>query len=149
MTWFYNSYSGKLVHEDPPAPGYFVYQAALKTATGWHEVNVPPDASQADAQKAANAIPGGASAQNPNAPISSLLKNGQTQAGNKVVPGLGSAITSVEGFLSTLGDKNTWIRVVKISLGGAILIVGLLHLTGADKAIGGIAAKAVKVAPLL
>lgn len=58
-------------------------------------------------------------------------------------------ISSTVGFLSTLGEANTWIRVAKVVAGGLILIVGLLKLTGADKAIGGAAAKAVKVAPLL
>lgn len=66
----------------------------------------------------------------------------------KDIPGL-NAITSVTGFLSALGDLNLWIRVAKVVAGGIILIVGLAKLTGADKAIGGVAAKAVKVAPLL
>lgn len=60
-----------------------------------------------------------------------------------------SDISSTAGFLSTLGEANTWIRIAKVVAGGMILIVGLLKLTGADKAIGGVAAKAVKVAPLL
>jgi hypothetical protein len=60
-----------------------------------------------------------------------------------------SDISSSVGFLSTLGEANTWIRIAKVVAGGMILIVGLLKLTGADKAIGGAAAKAVKVAPLL
>jgi hypothetical protein len=60
-----------------------------------------------------------------------------------------SAITSTEGFFNALGDANLWIRVAKVIAGGVILTVGLLKLTGGDKAIGGVAAKAVKVAPLL
>lgn len=58
-------------------------------------------------------------------------------------------ISSTTGFLSTLGEPNLWIRIVKVVAGGLILIVGLLKLTGSDKAIGGVAAKAVRVAPLL
>jgi len=60
----------------------------------------------------------------------------------KNIPTLGS-------FLAMLTDKNLWIRVVKIIAGGAMLIVGLAKLTGADKTAGSLAARAVKVAPLL
>jgi hypothetical protein len=60
-----------------------------------------------------------------------------------------SDVSSVVGFLSDLGNKNLWIRVAKVMAGGIILIVGLMKLTGADKKVGGFAAKAVKVAPLL
>lgn len=60
-----------------------------------------------------------------------------------------NGITSVVGFLSALGDPHLWIRLVKIVAGGAILIVGLVKLTGLDSKAGGIAAKAVKAAPLL
>lgn len=83
---------------------------------------------------------------------------GQTErdnAGNpvgnaaKAAEDAASAITSVEGFLSTLGDRNLWIRVTKILVGGVILIVGLAKLTGADNKVGGIVKKAVTVAPLL
>jgi hypothetical protein len=52
-------------------------------------------------------------------------------------------------FLSALSSANTWIRVAKVAIGGTIVIVGLAKLTGADKSLGGITAKAVKAAPLL
>lgn len=60
-----------------------------------------------------------------------------------------SALQSVSDLVNALGNKNLWIRAAMILVGGAMLTVGLLKLTGGDKAIGGIAAKAVKVAPLL
>lgn len=63
--------------------------------------------------------------------------------------GASTAIQSVEGFLQGLTSANLWIRAAKIIAGGAILIVGLVKLTGADKKAGSLAAKAVKVAPLL
>lgn len=43
---------------------------------------------------------------------------------------IGSAITSVEGFVSAFGSKNLWIRVAKVVVGGSILIVGIAKLTG-------------------
>ena len=58
-------------------------------------------------------------------------------------------VPSITSFLSMLTDKNLWIRVIKIIAGGAMLIVGLAKLTGADKTAGSLAGKAVRVAPLL
>jgi hypothetical protein len=58
-------------------------------------------------------------------------------------------ITGLLGFLGDITSANLWIRVAKVAVGGTILIVGLLKLTGADKTAGSIASKAVKVAPLL
>jgi hypothetical protein len=56
---------------------------------------------------------------------------------------------ALQQFLSELSSANLWIRVAKVAIGGTILLVGLAKLTGADQAIGGVAATAVKVAPLL
>jgi hypothetical protein len=52
------------------------------------------------------------------------------------------------GLTSLLGDLTSaslWIRIAKVIIGGAMLLVGIAKLTGAS----GVAAKAVKVAPLL
>jgi hypothetical protein len=60
--------------------------------------------------------------------------------------GLPSSLTSgITGFLGALTSASTWIRVTKVIAGSALLLVGVAKLSGA----GGIAAKAVKVAPLL
>jgi len=135
MTWFYNSYTGKLVHEDPPAPGYYVYQAALKTGTGWHEVNVPPDATQAQARAAANAIAGGAPAQAPNASIGDLAGNIPATAASKAT---GVPIANVEEFLSRLTSANLWLRVGEFILGALLILSGTLKLTNHGGDIGDI-----------
>lgn len=66
-----------------------------------------------------------------------------------VAQGVATGIPSWEGaigtFLGDLTSASLWIRVAKVLVGGAMLLVGIAKLTGA----GGIAAKAVKVAPLL
>jgi hypothetical protein len=56
---------------------------------------------------------------------------------------------SLEGVLSNLTNLNLWIRIAKVAIGGTILIVGLAKLTGADQKAGSVAAKAVRIAPLL
>jgi hypothetical protein len=55
----------------------------------------------------------------------------------------------LEALLANLTSANLWIRAGKILIGGAILIVGLAKLTGADQKVGGLAAKATKIAPFL
>lgn len=62
---------------------------------------------------------------------------------------LPNPLSALESLLGDLTSANLWIRVAKVIAGGVILTVGLIKLTGADKTAGGIAAKAVKVAPLL
>jgi hypothetical protein len=66
-----------------------------------------------------------------------------------VATGVATGIPSWEGaigtFLGDLTSASLWVRIAKVLIGGAMLLVGIAKLTGA----GGIAAKAVKVAPLL
>jgi hypothetical protein len=62
-----------------------------------------------------------------------------------VATGLPSWEGSLGSFLGDLTSASTWIRVAKVIVGGAMLLVGIAKLTGAS----GIAASAVKIAPLL
>lgn len=47
-------------------------------------------------------------------------------------------------FLSALTSAATWIRVVKVVTGGALLIIGVAHMTGASNAV----AQAARKVPL-
>jgi hypothetical protein len=60
-----------------------------------------------------------------------------------------TAIGSVEDFLQGLTSANLWIRAAKIFLGGAMLLVGLVKLTGIDTKAKGIASTAIKAAPFV
>jgi hypothetical protein len=66
-----------------------------------------------------------------------------------VATGVATGIPSWEGsltsFLGDLTSAATWLRIAKVLIGGAMLLVGVAKLTGAS----GVAAKAVKLAPLL
>jgi len=59
---------------------------------------------------------------------------------------VGTDISDVAGFTSALGNKSLWIRVAKVTVGGSIMLIGIMHLTGAD---GKIARTAIKYAPLM
>jgi hypothetical protein len=44
-------------------------------------------------------------------------------------------------FFSDLGKANTWIRVAKVVVGGLLLIIGLVHITGVGGAVADTARK--------
>jgi hypothetical protein len=56
------------------------------------------------------------------------------------VPAL-SGIDAIGAFFNALGDANTWIRVSKVVVGGLLLVIGLVHITGADNAVASLARK--------
>lgn len=60
-----------------------------------------------------------------------------------------TGISSLDGFLSTLGEPDTWIRVAKVLLGGTLLVLGLAKITGLEKDAGSLIGKAAKAAPFL
>lgn len=62
--------------------------------------------------------------------------------------GLSLYQNSIFQFLGQLSSANLWIRVAKVIVGGALLIVGAAKLTGADKQVATLG-KAVAKAPLL
>jgi hypothetical protein len=71
-----------------------------------------------------------------------VTKAGQeaNNAAKNLVPGLSAA----EQALAALQNANTWIRVAKVIIGGALLLIGLAHMTGADNAV----ATAARTVPL-
>ena len=108
-----------------------------------------PFASQAAADKAIPAIQKANPAPGVIGQIAKDNNGNPVGAAAKAAEAAGSAVSSMEGFFSSLGDINLWIRVGKVAVGGIILIVGLVKLTGADHKASGIVKKAVTVAPFL
>ena len=53
-------------------------------------------------------------------------------------------LAQIGAFFGALTQANTWIRVIKIVFGGALMLFGLTHMTGADNAV----AQTVKRIPL-
>lgn len=72
---------------------------------------------------------------------------GASQAANSI-PGV-SALNAIQGLITGLTSANLWIRVAKMIIGGAMLLVGLAKLTGLDQKATGIAKTAVKAVPFL
>lgn len=87
--------------------------------------------------------PYGTSAQADAAQSAAVSKLGKaTQAGT--IPNPLSGIDAIGAFFNALGEANTWIRVSKVVVGGLLLIIGLVHITGA----GGAAANVARKVPL-
>ena len=74
---------------------------------------------------------------------------GNVATGVETASYLPSWATGLAGFLGDITSANLWIRVAKIGIGGAIVIVGLAKLTGADQKLGKAVSTGVKVAPFL
>lgn len=92
-----------------------VVNAAIDDANNARDVkSAPGNAAKAVADKAKQAIPGGADA--------------------------------IGNFFGSLAKSDTWTRILKVVIGGVLMIVGLAKLTGIEK---GIVGTAIRKAPLL
>jgi hypothetical protein len=94
-------------------------EAAKLTAEGYKG----PYATQAAAQSAANAATATATS---------------TEVS---LPNPLTGVDAIGAFFNKLGDANTWIRVGKVVIGGLLLVVGLVHITGVQGAAANIARK--------
>src|ERR1700722_14753379 len=99
----------------------------------WYNIN-GPYATQAAANAA---IPAIQKAHPAPGEASQLVDaaTGQPQSANSA-----AALT---GFISSLENSGTWVRVAKVVIGGALVIIGLARMTGADGAVGSAAKRAV------
>jgi hypothetical protein len=138
--WYYNTETGQLTQ------GNNIENLGnnLVGGAGWHELNIPGNATKAQATaEATKEFPKGSK------PTTAGITPGRvaSTAVNEAADATG--ISSITGFLSTLGSANLWIRVVKIIAGSVILFIGVAHLTGLNDKVTGIAGKALAAAPLL
>lgn len=136
--WYYNTETGQLTQGN----NLENLGNNLVGGAGWHELNIPGNATQA--QAAAEAVREFPKGKKPTTAGITPARVASTAAQEA-----GSSISSVTDFLGGLTSANLWIRVVKIVAGGIILFIGLAHLSGFDDKLTGIAGKAVSAAPLL
>jgi hypothetical protein len=52
-----------------------------------------------------------------------------------------TGLDAIGAFFNTLTQSNTWVRVAKVIVGGALLIAGIAHITGASGQIMDVARK--------
>lgn len=73
----------------------------------------------------------------PGGPNNILTPQGAAGAVGSTIPG----VQQIGDFFSALSSKNLWIRAAKIAIGGALVIIGLAHITGAGNAVAAAARK--------
>jgi hypothetical protein len=132
MAWFYNKLSGELTSAS--GVDELPYLAAIHLPGDWYELKIP--ASDTAAQAAAAAVaehPGGT------APTTSLVK-GLTNIPPAAVSAAGQDILGLPSLSNT---RDLAVRVVKVVIGAAMIIIGLAQLSGASKI-----ASNVKVLPV-
>jgi len=74
----------------------------------------------------------------PGGPNNILTPSGAADAVGNTIPGL----TQIGSFFTSLGSRNLWIRAAKIVIGGALVVIGLAHITGASNTVAAAARKA-------
>jgi hypothetical protein len=60
---------------------------------------------------------------------------------NPKLPNPLTGINAIGAFFNDLGNANTWIRVAKVVIGGLLLIIGIVHITGVSGAAADVARK--------
>jgi len=81
-------------------------------------------------------------AQNPQQQSVNPVNNAVNAAENSSTVGNALSIpASIGNFFAALGEANTWIRVAKVIIGGTLVIVGLVHISGVDNAVANAARK--------
>lgn len=135
--WYYNTESGQLTQGN----NLDNLGNNLVGGAGWHELTISGSATAAQATaEAEKEFPKGVK------PTTAGITPGRVAS---VAAGeAGGSLKDVIG-ISGISGTNLAIRAAKIIIGGALLIVGVAHLTGADQKTGTLIAKAVKAAPLL
>lgn len=128
--WYYNTESGALTNGN----NFDNLGNNLFGGLGWHELNIPGSASEA--QAAAEAVKEFPSGKPPTTSVTTALSN---QAPSTVLTG----INSVGDFFHRLTEENTWIRTAEVVIGALLIISGLMKLSGAGGDITDIA-KAVR-----
>jgi hypothetical protein len=118
--WFYNTETGALTKGND----FDNLGNNLLGGLGWHELNVPGSDTEAQAAAAAQKeFPTG------KPPTTSIVKAAEQD--NPVT----SDAASVASFLGSLSNSGTWVRVLKVVIGGVLVVVGFARLTGAGKAV--------------
>lgn len=122
----------------------FASAAAFQKATGSSPAGLVPGETaagyptRAAAQKAADAYnkSGAGKAATGAAPYNDYVGAGTPGPSNPL-----KGIDAIGAFFNKLGDRNLWIRVGKVVIGGLLLVIGLVHITGAGGAVAGLARK--------
>jgi hypothetical protein len=115
--WYYNTETGQLTQGN----NLENLGNNLVGGLGWHELNIPGNASESQASaEARREFPKGKTPTNAGITPARIVSTAASQAGASV-PGLGSFI----GFVST---RSSWIRIAEVIIGLGLVIVAVDEL---------------------
>lgn len=123
MPWYYNCSSGILTLQTGTLAKITGFVNTHTPGLGWHELPTPESGSVAQATSDAERL-----FPHCKTPTTSTSKALQNQTGAEI-PG-GGAIVSIGQFLGKLNQRETWVRIAEGTLGIAIILVALGHITG-------------------
>lgn len=125
MSWYYNDTSGALTTSGAVQGFFQDFQSAVGLPAGWHKLNIPANATEAQAAAEAHKeFPNG---KTPTTNVPTQLSNA---AGG--VPGVSQVVgaaTDINTFLSRLTSPNLWLRIGEFILGALLILSGTLKLT--------------------
>ena len=135
--WYYNTSSGDLANEGGPIGTLGGLLNTNLPGSGWHELNVPGTATEAQAAAAAmKEFPGAAK------PTTSTGTALAQQLGSQTgIPNPLTGLAAIGDFFGRLTSANLWERVGEVVLGIILIAVGLAKLTGAVPIATAIASK--------
>jgi hypothetical protein len=127
MAWYYNTSSGMLTHQTGTIANITGWLNTHTPGLGWHQLRVADSASYA--QAAAEAVREFPHAAAPTGSTGTAIGQQVTSQ----VPG-GSALVTTGQFLGKLNERQTWVRIAETTLGIALILVALSHMTGIGSA---------------
>ena len=127
--WYYNTSSGMMQHVTLPLVGQIT--SLFPQLTGWHELNIPGTATLAQAEaEAVKEFPGAAT------PTTNTKQALTKQIKSEVPTPTFAGLEAIGDFFQRLTQKNTWVRVGEVAVGGILLIAGLRALASGSPAVG-------------
>lgn len=128
--WYYNTETGQLTQGN----NLENLGNNLVGGLGWHELNIPGNATEAQAAaEAKKEFPSGAAPTNAGITPGRVVSQAAKDAGASITSGFKVVLGGTTGLLT---------RILKVVIGGVLIIVGVMHLSGTDKKLTDIAGKA-------
>lgn len=135
MPWLYNRNTGLVQHQNE------VEWLADETTGSWSglvNLGIPDSDTMSQAVAAAQRY---ATEHHTTAPTTSSDTANANAVSNTALGQAAQPLEDIGQAFHAIGEKSTWIRVGKVVIGGALIIAGVIHLSGADKAARDIARK--------
>jgi hypothetical protein len=134
MPWLYDTHTGLVEHQNEAE--YLLDQPGNALGSGLVNLGIPDSDTMAQAVAASQAYVKAHGGTTPTTSNATANKNAESTI-EGAIPGL----SQVGDFFDALTQRNTWIRVAKILVGGVLVIIGLAHISGAGNAVATVAKK--------